>query len=111
MSTFTPAELDTLTQSLTPAQKAAFQTQFAAAKKERGTAIALSVIPVVGHLGIGRFYLGQTGLGILHIVLMIAFLIPGIIFWIVDWFLIGNACDNYNREKAREIAVQIKALG
>ena len=111
MSTFTTTELDSLTHSLTPTQKAAFQTQFAAAKKERGTAIALSVIPVVGHLGIGRFYLGQTGLGILHIALMVAFLIPGIIFWIVDWFLIGKACDNYNREKAREIAVQVKALG
>ncbi|MGP8053948.1 MAG: NINE protein [Limisphaerales bacterium] len=109
--TFTPAELDALTQSLTPAQKAAFQTQFAAAKKERGTAIALSVIPVVGNFGIGRFYLGQTGLGILHIVLMLAFIIPGIIFWIIDWFVIGRACDHYNREKAREIAVLIKSLG
>ncbi len=109
--TFTPAELDALTQSLTPAQKAAFQTQFAAAKKERGTAITLSVIPIVGNFGIGRFYLGQTGLGILHIVLMMAFLIPGIIYWMVDWFIIGRACDNYNREKAREIAVLVKSLG
>lgn len=111
MNTFTTAEIDILTQSLTPAQKATFQTQFAAAKKDRGTAIILSVIPVVGHLGIGRFFLGQTGLGLLHILLMIAFVIPGIIYWIADWFLIGKACDNFNREKAREIAVQVRALG
>ena len=111
MSTFTATELDPLTQSLNSAQKAAFQTQFAAAKKDRGTALMLSVIPVVGHVGVGRFYLGQTGMGILHIALTALFVIPGMIFWVADWFLIGKACDDYNREKAREIAVQIKALG
>jgi len=111
MSDLTDTEIDALTGTLTAAQKAAFQTQYAAAKKSRGTALALSIIPVVGHLGGGRFYLGQTGLGILHIVLMCLAVIPGIIFWIIDWFLIGKACDNWNREKAREIAVQVKALG
>jgi serine/threonine protein kinase/TM2 domain-containing membrane protein YozV len=111
MGSFTPAELDALTQSLTPAQKLSFQTQFAAARRDRTTAIVLSVIPVVGHFGIGRFYLGQTGLGILHIVLTVALIIPGMIFWIVDWFLIGPACDNYNRDKARQIALLVKSLG
>lgn len=111
MSDFNDRELEALTQGLSAAQRAAFQTQFAGAKKNRGTALALSIIPVVGHIGCGRFYLGQTGLGILHIALMVLFLIPGIIFWIVDWFLIGKACDEYNRAKAREIAVQVKALG
>ncbi len=111
MSTFTNLELDTIIRNLTSEQKSVFNGQYNAAKKSRGTAIALSVIPIIGHLGGGRFYLGQTGLGFLHVGLMFLFLLPGIIYWIVDWFLIGEACDNFNREKAREIAAQIKALG
>lgn len=111
MSAFTDLELDTITRTLTDSQKTVFNTQFNAVKKNRGTAIALSVIPVVGHLGFGRFYVGQTGLGVLHIVLMACFIVPGVIYWIVDWFLIGKACDNWNREKAREIAAQVKAIG
>ena len=111
MSTFTDSELNTIILGLTEKQKSVFHSQFNVEKKNRGTAIALSVIPVVGHLGIGRFYLGQTGLGILHIALMVCFIVPGIIYWIIDWFLIGKACDNWNREKARQIATQVKALG
>ena len=111
MSEFNDRELEVLTQGLTAAQRAAFQTQFTGAKKKRGTALALSIIPVVGHFGCGRFYLGQTGFGVLHIALLLPGVVPGIIFWIVDWFLIGKACDEYNRAKAREIAVQVKALG
>ena len=42
---------------------------------------------------------------------MFLFILPGVLFWIIDWFLIGKACDNWNREKAREIALQVKALG
>jgi len=110
MSAFTDLELDTIIRTLTAEQKGVFNTQFNAVKKNRGTAIALSVIPIVGHAGAGRFYLGQTGLGILHLGLCFT-LIGGFIYWIVDWFLIGTACDNCNREKAREIAAQVKAIG
>jgi TM2 domain-containing membrane protein YozV len=111
MSTFTDAEVSAMIAPLTPEQRSIFHQQFNSVKKSRGTAVALSVIPFVGHLGFGRFYLGQAGLGILHVALMLLFLIPGIIFWIVDWFLIGKACDNWNREKAREIAAQVRAIG
>src|SRR5574341_1051569 len=111
MAKFTDLDLDQITKTLTPEQKATFQSQYIAEKKNRGTALALAIIPFVGHFGFARFYLGQTGLGILHIVLMIAFLIPGVIYWIVDMFLIGDAVEAYNREKARQIAVQVKSLG
>jgi TM2 domain-containing membrane protein YozV len=110
MSTFTDTEIDAITRNFTAQQKVTFNTQFNAVKKNRGTAIVLSVVPIVGHIGGGRFYLGQTGLGILHLGLCFT-LIGGMIYWIVDWFLIGTACDNWNREKAREIAAQVKAIG
>ena len=111
MPALTNLEIDSLTASLTPTQKAAFNTQYEASKKSKGTALALSIIPIIGHLGFGRFYLRQTGLGFLHIGLMVCFVVPGIIYWIVDWFLIGGACDDCNRNKVRELAVQIKAIG
>jgi TM2 domain-containing membrane protein YozV len=110
MSAFSNLEIDTITRTFTDSQNILFNTQFNAVRKNRGTAIALAAIPIVGPLGFGRFYLGQTGLGILHIGLCFTVL-GGVIFWIVDCFLIGNACDNWNREKAREIAAQVKAIG
>lgn len=111
MSTFTDTELRALTASLSPAQKANFDAQFNAVKKNRGTALLLAIIPLTGGLGFGRFYLGQTGLGILHIALWVLFFVPGIAYWIIDIFLIGKACDNWNREKAREIAAQVRTIG
>lgn len=110
MGNFTSTELDQITQSLSKEQLANFNIQYNAEIKNKGTAFKLTCIPFVGHFGFGRFYLGQTGLGILHIALMLCFVFPGVIYWIVDMFLIGDAVDAFNRQKARELAVQLKAL-
>lgn len=76
MAKGTDLELDHITKSLTADQKATFQSHYSAEKKNRGTALALAIIPFVGHVGCARLYLGQTGLGIVHRAFMIAVLAP-----------------------------------
>lgn len=61
--------------------------------KDPTTALIISV--VVGHLGIDRFYIGDTGLGVAKLLTC-----GGIGIWtIVDWFLIMGV----TREKNLEI--------
>ncbi len=61
--------------------------------KDPTTALIISV--VVGHLGIDRFYIGDTGLGVAKLLTC-----GGVGIWtIVDWFLIMGV----TREKNLEI--------
>jgi TM2 domain-containing membrane protein YozV len=55
-------------------------------------------------LGADRFYVGDTGIGILKL------LTGGLcgIMTIIDWFLIMGRADEFNRVKAQEIATSIK---
>ena len=55
MAKFTDLELDQITRSLSVEQKATFQGQYTAEKKNRGTALALAILPFVGHFGFARF--------------------------------------------------------
>lgn len=106
MSSFTPAESDQITPNLTPSQKAVFQTQFSAAKKERGTANALSLVPV-GHLGTGRFASVRPVL--VHVALMIAFLFPGIILsgcQVAPRVSMWNAPNRFTAQQVFTAAVQ-----
>jgi TM2 domain-containing membrane protein YozV len=61
--------------------------------KNPTTAIILSVL--IGHLGIDRFYIGDTGLGIAKLLTC-----GGVGIWtLVDWFLIMNLARQRNYEK------------
>jgi TM2 domain-containing membrane protein YozV len=104
MPEMTEAELMTLMQNMTEQQKMLFISQYNSAKKDRNIALILSVI--FGSLGIDRFYVGDVLLGILKL------LTGGCcgIWWIIDWFLIMGRVDEYNRQKAREIAYLIKGM-
>ena len=60
--------------------------------KDPTTALIISVL--VGHLGIDRFYIGDTGLGIAKLLTC-----GGLGIWtIVDWFLIMGATREKNIE-------------
>lgn len=111
MAKFDEQELTALAADMTKEQRTMFYSQFQVQQKNRSTALALGIIPVVGHFGGGRFYLGHVGLGILHIALMICYGLPGVVYWIIDAFLIGSACDEWNRSKAKAIAAQVKSVG
>jgi len=100
----TEAELAALMQGMTEQQKMLFLSQYNAAKKDRNIALILSV--VLGTMGIDRFYVGDVLLGVLKLFTAGCCLI----WWIVDWFLIMGRVDEYNRQKAREIAQLVKGF-
>ena len=95
------AELGQMTEGMSDSEKMIFQSQYGAVRKDRGTGLLLSV------LGWDRFWLGQTGLGILK------YITGGgcLVWWLVDIFTAGSRCDDYNRQKAQEIAAAMRASG
>jgi len=97
------AELAQIQTGMTEQQKMIFMSQYNSDKKDRNIALVLSLL--LGYLGIDRFYIGDTGLGVLKL------LTGGVcgIMAVIDWFLIMGKTDEYNRQKAQEIAVSIKA--
>jgi len=61
--------------------------------KDPNTMLLISIFG--GHLGIDRFMLGQTGLGVLKLLTC-----GGIFIWtIVDWFLIMDISRDHNFDK------------
>jgi TM2 domain-containing membrane protein YozV len=73
------------------------QIAYQGQKKNRTTALVLSLL--WGILGVDRFYLGQTGLGVLKLVTG-----GGCGFWaVVDWFIIMSAADTHNRNVLQRI--------
>jgi TM2 domain-containing membrane protein YozV len=105
MAEFSVVEQMQLCEGMTDQQKFLFQSQYAAARKDRVVLLVISIF--LGGLGIDRFLVGDIGLGLLKL------LTGGIcgLFWIVDWFLIMGRVDDLNRRKAGEIAMAIKMSG
>ena len=76
--------------SLPDNRRTEFQMAFHSQKKDRSTALVLGLF--LGLLGIDRFYLGQTGLGLLKL-----FTFGGLFWWaFIDLFLIMSATDKHN---------------
>jgi len=64
--------------------------------KDPSTSLLVSIFG--GSLGIDRFYIGHTGLGVAKLLTC-----GGLYIWtIVDWFLIQNATREVNMQKLRE---------
>lgn len=97
------AELLAIQQGLTDQQKLIFMSQYNSERKDRNTGLILSVI--LGKFGVDRFYLGDIGLGILKLITLGGCLI----WWVVDWFTVQGRVDEYNRRKAQEILMAVKA--
>lgn len=67
--------------------------------KEPSTMLIVSIF--VGHLGVDRFMLGQTGLGLVKL-----FTCGGMGIWtIIDWFTIQNLTKESNFEKFMHASV------
>jgi TM2 domain-containing membrane protein YozV len=100
-----PTELAQLQMGLSDSQKMQFVTQYSGVKKDRTTSLILSVL--LGGLGIDRFYIGDTGMGLLKL-----FTLGGCGFLaIADWFMISGKTDDFNRKKAHEIAAAVRLSG
>lgn len=87
----------TLKKDLTNEERMQFDMQMANQRKNPTTAILLSIF--LGGLGVDRFYIGDTGLGIGKLLTL-----GGIWVWaIIDWFLIKKATMRRNMETAQAI--------
>lgn len=78
-----------------------FVMQYNAVKKNPTTAVLLALF--LGGLGIHKFYLGQTGLGVLYLIFCWTY-IPSLIA-LIEAFVIAGQVGKYNQQKAMEIAV------
>lgn len=92
-----------LLQSIPTDKQILFQMQYSNVKKSPTTALLLDLF--LGGIGIHRFYLGETGAGILYL-LFCWTAIPGIIAFI-ELFTISRKVNKMNLDKAREIAIMI----
>lgn len=101
MSQLGAAELAEMMRGLDDSKKMIFQSQYNSEKKDRGTAT------IVALFNWDRIWFGDMGLGILKLIT------GGLcgIWWLIDLFTAGSRCDDYNRQKAQEIASALKVYG
>lgn len=85
-----------LMKELSSTEKIMFQNEYSANKKSVTTGVLLALF--VGGLGVHKFWLGSTGLGILYLVFFWSF-IPAFAA-IIDACLMGNTVKNYNLKVA-----------
>ncbi len=102
MAEFSVAEQVQLTQGMTDQQKFLFNAQFGGVRKDRMLMLVISIF--LGHFGVDRFILGDVGLGVGK---LLTFGACGV-WTVVDWFLILGRTDDFNRQKAHEIAMAIR---
>ena len=95
-----------LAAELTPREQAIFATEIAEVRKDRTVALLLTLF--LGGLGAHRFYMGDTGLGIVYL-LFFWTLIPALIAFI-ELFLIFGRVDRFNERKSQEIIAKLKLL-
>lgn len=95
-----------LMKDMTDSQKMIFQAEMTKAHKDRNVALLLNFF--FGGFGAPHFYLNKTGRGLLYL-LFCWTLIPAIVAFF-ELFFIMKRTDEYNRQKAREFAQNIKML-
>lgn len=67
-----------------------FQMAYQSQRKNRGTALLLAIF--LGEFGVDRFYLGQTGLGVMKLISLGGWFV----WWFFDCILIMSAADAHN---------------
>lgn len=75
---------------------AAAQAEATARSKSATAAIVLGIC--LGYLGVDRFYVGQPILGLLKLLTCGG---AGL-WWVIDWFMIGDAVEQANVRMTRE---------
>lgn len=83
-----------------------FMVQFNSRSKSESTALILNALGCIGVAGIGRIYLGQTGIGILYLLTL------GVLFigTLIDFFRIGDIVATKNFEIANEIVAELDMM-
>jgi len=103
MAEFGMLEQQQMMAGLSDRQRAIFQSQYLSERKDPTLVLVLSVL--FGGLGVDRFMLGDVGMGVLKL------LTGGLcgILWLIDIFTIMGKTNDYNRRKAEEIIVALRA--
>ena len=96
-----------MVQQLPSDKQMVFLMQYNAAKKNPTTAVLLALF--LGGLGIHKFYMGQTGLGVLYLLFFWTY-IPSVIA-LIEAFVIAGQVAQYNQQKATEIVAMIGGTG
>ena len=95
-----------LQRDMTDSQRLLFQSELNKVRKNRTTALLLTLL--LGGVGAHRYYMGQIGLGLVYTLFTWTF-IPGIVA-LVELFYIMKRVDRHNEQMAQEIAVKVRAL-
>ena len=95
-----------LMKDLSDQERLMFQTEMNTRRKNPTTGVLLTLF--LGGLGAHRFYLGQTGLGILYLVFVWTF-IPAIAA-LIECFLMSGRVRAYNTAIGQETAIKLKGL-
>ena len=93
------------TKGLDDAEKLQFQQEFK--RKSKRTAIFWAI--GLGGLGAHRFYMGETGLGVLY-ACFVWTAVPLAIAVVEGVFFMGKRVEAYNETVAQEIVVKLKAM-
>lgn len=91
-------------QGLTDSQRMLFLSEFNARRKDGTTGLLLALF--LGGFGAHRFYLGQTGLGIIYLL----FCFVSWMVALVEVFLMKGRVERYNADVAMEVAAKVKVL-
>ena len=95
------SQLSLLKKDLSNEERMQFDAQYGSRRKNPTTALILGLL--LGGMGIDRFYIGKTGLGVGKLVTL-----GGLGVWaIIDWFLIMGATRQRNLDLANQIHMSI----
>ena len=79
------------------------------ANEQKSTAVAYALWFFLGILSLHRFYLGRPGSAILQI--LSYFIIVGLLWWIIDAFLIPGMVDKHRDKVRAKITSELVAFG
>ena len=103
----TKQEIAKLVNSMPESSRGTFLMQYNSQKKNPTAAVVLALF--LGGVGAHRFYLGETGIGIIYLLFVWTF-IPAIIAFF-EAFTISHKVHKVNRRAAREAATLVSGGG
>lgn len=94
-----PVEIEMLNilRSVPEERRVDIQMAYERQRKDRGTALMLQLLTVVGLPGIGQVYMGDVGIGVAQFFVTYLSCGFGWIWPLIDIFFIMGAVDNHNR--------------